>query len=133
MIDKSVLQIVQFEHLAWSRKNFPLTEAHEPLLGVVEEVGELAHAHLKARQKIRNNQDHEEAGKDAVGDILIYLVHYCNIRGWDVEKILDDTWVHVSGRNWVKYPETGFPEANEAPMRSQPVRDDIENRISRMT
>lgn len=119
----------------WRTVNFGDGPAVHPLLGVVEELGELvdaflllpspwrgassvlrlagavgrlAHATLKTEQGIRGSaQKHELAAKDAVGDLLVYLADLCGRRGWDMEKILDDTWAQVSRRDWRKNPAEG--------------------------
>lgn len=49
----------------WSHRNFPNNKPHHPLLGIVEEVGELDDATT------------DEAIEDAVADILIYAADYC--------------------------------------------------------
>ena len=64
----------------WADKNF---DAHDPWLGMVEEVGELAHCLLKRLQKIRGFEDNgfflgELA--DAIGDFTIYAAHYAYTR-----------------------------------------------------
>lgn len=63
----------------WVAKNFPPYEGEVPgndsILGCIEEAGELAHAHLKNKQGIRGTpEEHEAAAKDAIGDIVIYLL-----------------------------------------------------------
>jgi NTP pyrophosphatase (non-canonical NTP hydrolase) len=63
----------------WASRNF---EEHNPLLGIIEEVGELAHCFLKRSQKIRgfdNPKIFEEHTKDAIGDIGIYAAHFAYI------------------------------------------------------
>jgi NTP pyrophosphatase (non-canonical NTP hydrolase) len=51
----------------------------EPLIGLAEECGELCRAHLKAHQKIRGTtEEHEQKGKDSIGDCVIYLLGFCN-------------------------------------------------------
>jgi hypothetical protein len=48
------LRKFQQEQKDWSKRNFPTQNTpYRPLLGVMEEVGELSHAHLKAEQGIR--------------------------------------------------------------------------------
>lgn len=99
----------------WRRKNFGENETVKEslvnqVLGVAEEAGELAHAHLKLRQGIRGSeQGMLEAEKDAVGDILIFLAGFCSYRGWNMQAIFEDTAAHVMERDWVKYPKTGYP------------------------
>jgi NTP pyrophosphatase (non-canonical NTP hydrolase) len=94
---------IQGEVGVWQSHNFPNHEPWEPLLGAMEELGELAHAHLKQHQKIRNTEDHEANAKDAVADVTIYLMDYCNSRGWDFEQLVRDTWQMVSKRDWNKH------------------------------
>lgn len=73
---------LQFEVIGWASRNFPDSEHWQPLLGAVEELGELAHSHLKESQGIRKtSEEHQIKAKDAIGDIIIYLAHYCSLRG----------------------------------------------------
>lgn len=94
----------------WSRKNFPRNSAIEPALGLVEEVGELFHAILKQRQGIRGTyEEHEEAKRDAVGDIVIYLCDYCERSGFDLEEVVEQVWQKVvKKRNWTAAPQDGL-------------------------
>lgn len=102
------LRRIQREHKKWSARNFGEdVPTWHPLLGVVEEIGELCHAHLKEAQGIRTNEDHIANAKDAVGDTVIYLIDYCNRRGFDFADILLETWKQVRARDWIKNPEIG--------------------------
>jgi NTP pyrophosphatase (non-canonical NTP hydrolase) len=77
------LEKFQGEVSEWTRRNFGDQPAYRPLLGAVEEIGELAHAHLKEEQKIRGTAEELQAlAKDAVGDVIVYLADYCGRRGW---------------------------------------------------
>jgi NTP pyrophosphatase (non-canonical NTP hydrolase) len=96
----------------WSRHNFgPASEmGYVALLGAFEELGELAHAHIKQLQGIRGAAaQHEEDARDAIADAIIYLADYCSTRDFDFQEIVESTWAQVRQRDWVKYPETGFP------------------------
>jgi NTP pyrophosphatase (non-canonical NTP hydrolase) len=78
------------------------------LFGIVEEVGELAHAFLKQEQGIRGTRgEHEENGKDAIGDILIFLANLCSARGWDLQEIVEQTVEKVTRRDWATDPQKG--------------------------
>jgi len=101
------LRDLQEDMKSWLDHNFEPYESWQPLLGVVEELGELAHAHLKQSQNIRIEENHEEKIKDAIGDIIIFLVSYCNKRGFDLDKIVFDTWSKVKNRDWKEYPVNG--------------------------
>jgi len=93
---------LQHELKTWQKHNFPGRDAWEPLVGVMEESGELAHAHLKRHQGIRGTpEDLDEAAKDAVGDIIVYLADYCNARGFDLQGCLNAAWFEVRQRDWM--------------------------------
>ena len=91
----------------WQRYNFGDHQANERvLMGMCEEAGELCHAQLKMEQGIRGTrEDHEEAMKDAVGDISIYMLNYLSGIGrripefaprTDVAKVNDVTVIRKS-------------------------------------
>ena len=94
------LKTLQEELKPWVLHNFGTRPAYHPLLGAVEEIGELAHAHLKQEQGIRTDEDHDEKAKDAVADAIIYLADYCNCRGFDMDDIVTKVWNVVKTRDW---------------------------------
>ena len=102
------LEQLQSEGWKWVQHNFPGGKPYQPLLGVVEETGELAHAHLKMEQGIRNTTQADK--EDAIGDIIIYLADYCNRNGIDIQHALELAWETASKRDWVKYPKNGRTE-----------------------
>lgn len=99
-----VLKKLQEEQVVWVKHNFGDRPSWMPLLGAVEELGELAHAHLKDAQCIRVNEPHFENKKDAIADIVIYLADYCTAEGIDFEKVVEETWNKVKKRDWKKNP-----------------------------
>lgn len=104
------LATLQEEQNAWSNHNFPNRKPYQPILGALEELGELAHAHLKGEQGIRGEKEkHTADAKDAVADVVIYLSDYCSQMGFDFNSIVWETWEQVKQRDWVKYPEKGKP------------------------
>lgn len=99
------LSQLQSEVGEWSRKNFPNNQPYHPLLGVTEETGELAHAHLKMDQGIRGTpEEHKLAKIDAVADIMIYLANYCDLNAINMELAVETTWANVKQRDWQKNP-----------------------------
>lgn len=66
------------ERDAWVAHNFPVPTVPDPgesLMGMIEELGELTHAVLKAGQDIRGPAvKHHENMIDAVGDFTIYML-----------------------------------------------------------
>ncbi len=103
------LREIQEEHQAWAWYNFPDTPVHRPLMGAAEDLGELMHAQLRGEQGTREAKEpHPDLlAKDAIGALILFLVHYCNLRGFDLEEIVDDTWAIVRHRDRVKFPKNG--------------------------
>jgi NTP pyrophosphatase (non-canonical NTP hydrolase) len=100
---------LQEENAAWAARNFgPANYPERSLLGVVEEVGELAHAVLKGLQGIRGSQqEHQLAAKDAVGDVVIYLADFCTRSGFDFGECVQEAWDEVKARDWTKHRRDG--------------------------
>lgn len=100
---------LQAEVTEWTHRNFAEPHfPHRPLLGAVEELGELAHAHLKGEQGIRGTpEQHETDAKDAVGDCIVYLADYCHERNWELQDIIEEVWSRVKRRDWRASPLTG--------------------------
>lgn len=93
----------------WRQRNFPSADAEQQLLGVVEEVGELAHAVLKRKQGIRGTTvKHDADIEDAVGDILIFLAGFCSYEGINMQYIYEFTANQVMQRDWITWPQTGY-------------------------
>lgn len=101
---------IQIEIEEWRRRNFPGSSANQQLFGIVEELGELCHSILKQEQGIRTNENHIAKERDAIGDMLIFLLNYCSFRDYILENIIRDTWKEVSQRDWIKYKKDGVSE-----------------------
>jgi NTP pyrophosphatase (non-canonical NTP hydrolase) len=72
--------LIEKQH-EWELANFGKQGPEMALVGIFEELGELSHALLKHEQGIRGfeNEDYfQEQVQDAVGDVMIYLVSFCN-------------------------------------------------------
>lgn len=93
---------LQKEVGTWSLNNFGEQDKTNAFLGIVEEVGELSHALLKNRQGIRgmNAQASKEAIGDALADIFIYMLDFCEKNGYNLEDLIEETWESVKKRNW---------------------------------
>lgn len=104
---KSLKQI-QLEHAAWANRNWPGYEPYRAILGMMEELGELSHAHLKTIDGIRGTVDQHRASElDALGDLLLFMCAFASAQGYDLEAILNETWGQVSQRDWITYPLNG--------------------------
>lgn len=101
---------LQAESHEWRKRNFGEYTPEDSLIGALEELGELAHANLKGRQKIRMGKDAGglvAAERDAIGDVLIYLAGYCSARGFSMAECVERAWDEVKQRDWVLNPVDG--------------------------
>lgn len=107
-----LLAHVQKFHAKWLEHNFPDTNADQQFKGMIEEIGELAHADLKREQGIRDidSEDHKRKVEDAVGDIVMYLCGWCTKRGINLKDAINRAWDEISMRDWRKYPKNGRTE-----------------------
>ena len=102
------LRQLQDEQRPWVAHNFAGRHPYYPLLGAMEELGELSHAHLKALQGIRGTpEEHHAAKVDAVADIIIFLSDYCTAEGIDLQDAVERTWAEVRKRDWKADPMHG--------------------------
>lgn len=105
------LQKIQDEQREWQERNFPGSTSTDVLLGVVEEVGELTHSHLKGKQGIRHAPKEIAAmKKDAVGDVVVYLMAYCNLEGLSLQECIEEVWAQVRRRDWKADSKAGCKE-----------------------
>jgi len=76
---------VQDQHKEWAFQNFGANTAEnqiDPVLGVIEEIGEFSHSFLKRKQGIRGTpEEHQANMRDALADVSIYLMHFCTKAG----------------------------------------------------
>lgn len=106
--------------LEWNKRSFGDHHGtgYRNILGMTEEAGELmecddkvggallyflgklSHAHLKREQDIRKNEDHEKRKKDAIGDLLNFLIAYCDSQGFTLEECLLLAWGEIKDRTF---------------------------------
>lgn len=112
----------------WRKHNFPNEDASLKLNLLMEEVGELAKAYCKGTAKIKGTPEYwEQQEKDAVGDVILTLLTYCNLRGINAQDCVDIAWKEISLRDYQKYPATG--KAINQPESGQSVSIEVENII----
>ncbi len=90
---------------AWRRKQFEAIDPGRLLLGVMEELGELAKAHGDEARGAP-----PDLTADAVGDCVLYLAAYCIERGWDMGYIVRRTFDEIKDRDYKRWPLTGREE-----------------------
>ena len=103
------LKELQSKVVAWRQYNFPNANSDSQLKGVMEELGELVHADLKESQGIRQ-QDYYSAKVDSVGDMIIFLLNYCEMNNIDFEVAVRTAWNEACTRDWITYPKNGRTE-----------------------
>lgn len=101
------MEKTQREIHAWSTRNFgervEIDYNISSFLGMVEELGEIAHAVLKLSEGIRGTREENLAAiEDGVGDLLIFTLDFCARNGLDAEELLRRTWDQVKQRDWRK-------------------------------
>ena len=94
MIDTEFWRKLQIEVGEWSRRNFPNNKPYHPLLGIIEELGELSVVN-----------DYEECC-DAIGDTVIFMADFCarndldlvHVFEHDYESENNSTLIDIAGR-----------------------------------
>lgn len=78
-----------------------------PLLGIMGELGELVQEQLKALQgRSKLSEGGLWAAKaDAVADLMIFLLDYCEREGINLQSVLQNTWDKVGQRKAATYNE----------------------------
>lgn len=85
---------LQTEHATWAFRNFGVRAHHQPLLGMVEELGELN----DALGSTINLEDGTETGAhryregiiDAMADTIIFMMDFCTGHQWSLQDLLDN-------------------------------------------
>lgn len=109
----------------WRFKNFGVPNATHQLMGIVEEIGELCHAKLKYEQNIRG-YDYKRClkeMKDAIGDIVIFLMGFCDVYNWSLYDIVKDTSKEVLKRDWRKNSYDGTNKCKKNRKRVEEIED----------
>lgn len=86
----------------WQGANFGEVQVWELVLGACEEVGELAHCVLKRHRSMDRQEDLEARMRDAIGDIVVFLMGVCEEEKWDIGEIIKETVGTVVERKWVE-------------------------------
>ena len=93
----------QEKFMIWHEYNFGkhYGSGYRYLLGCSEELGELCHAHLKGEQNIRHTPEEVlNLKKDAIGDLINYLLAYCDSQDIDIVECIELAWSEIKDRDW---------------------------------
>jgi hypothetical protein len=88
------LKTMQEEQRTWVNHNFPGRGDYYPLLGVVEELGELVTSEIS---------EDNPGIFDAIADITIFMADYCTAQGYDIDEIYTDAPEQVARRDAGEY------------------------------
>ena len=111
-----MIDLKQKELADWQHANFGEVSSETLALGMAEEVGELCHALLKRKQRIRegaSGNDLRPEIADAFADCVIYGINIMEQEDIDAESVLASVIGKVLKRDWVKYPSNGEGIKNE--------------------
>ena len=102
------LLAIQTNIRIWGKYNFPDAVGYYCLLGATGELGELCQAHLRRIEKVGAGESGlRQKEQDEIGDILIFLMHFCGMEGYDIESIIRNRWDTIQFRDWRKHPGDG--------------------------
>ena len=106
------LRILQLEHRRWLEHNFPNQTREQIMLGMTEELGELAHHLLKREQGIRGGEDVDHAAeiRDACADLIIFMCGLADLEDFDLMDACLEAWDSVRRRDWIEFPVNGVTE-----------------------
>lgn len=102
-----MISLKQNELNEWHKKNFDVLNTHEQLIGMTEEVGEIAHYYLKGQQGIRGVTREVMIAKMVDGwcDTVIFGIQMMTSLNVDAEKALEMVIEQVLQRDWRKDKE----------------------------
>ena len=87
------------ESWAAERGIYEHSNARAQLLKAFSEMGELADAEIKGDS---------DAAADAVGDVLVCLINFCAMRGFDITDCLAGAWYEIKDRKGRMVPGGAF-------------------------
>jgi len=105
------LRTVQGEHRYWLQHNFPNQTREQIMLGMTEELGEIAHHLLKRAQGIRGEGvDHDAEIRDGCADLVIFMMGLADLEGFGLMDAINEAWDKVKHRDWVLHPKDGITQ-----------------------
>ena len=93
----------------WAIKQFGEEDAESMFFAsLVEEIGELSHALLKKKQKIRYTEEEvDQKIRQEIADVCIALMGLASKLDVDLEQAVLDKWNEVKTRDWKQNPISG--------------------------
>lgn len=58
-------------------------------------------------------EDHDDRMRDAIGDIVIYLLGFCTLNQIDVDECIEMAWSEVKKREWTQNHSDDHPRPEE--------------------
>jgi NTP pyrophosphatase (non-canonical NTP hydrolase) len=111
-----MIDLKQKEFQVWQEHNFGKGELSDMIHGMAEEVGEMSHAYLKSKNKIRGMTPElaKEKMADAFADTVVFGLQAMTALGLNAEEVLNKTFKEVLARDWKNNPEgNGYSQHNK--------------------
>ena len=102
-----MIDLKQNELAEWQLRNFGSPKPSDMIIGMTEELGELAHYFLKGSHGIReaaNGNDVTDKISDAFGDVVVFGIQLMTCLGLDAEEELEKVLNEVLQRDFVSNP-----------------------------
>lgn len=93
----------QGEVITWAHHNFPNSDHMNPLVGLTEEMGELFETFQCHHTCGWTGTQKDSNWVDAVGDMMIFLAHYCALNGYHFLQCYDRVNADYQIMLWTSY------------------------------
>lgn len=102
-----MIDLHQKEFQEWQEYNFGKGEISDMIHGMSEEIGEMNHAYLKGKNKIRGMTPElaKEKMADAFADTVVFGIQAMTALGLNAEDVLNKTFKEVLSRDWKNNPD----------------------------
>lgn len=95
----------------WQDRNFGPQTTETMVLGMMEEIGEVARYLVKRRNRIRSEVSQPGTVPHEIGDVIVFALQVLTNEGWEAERVLGETFERVLARDWKLNPENGGDDA----------------------
>lgn len=103
MTDPYIRQVQEATH-AWRMEKWPDLTPLAQLAGTDVEVSELLEMEVKS-EYYDDDWASEERFKEEIGDVIIYLMGYSSLRGFDVDECVEAALDKNEDRDWEEHME----------------------------
>lgn len=86
--ERTRVEVLQERLFDWQKRTYPMSNVWTDIAGIAEEFGELASTQINifVGRETEGFEDNEEAMKDAIGDMMVYLGQLAAKHGLSLEE-----------------------------------------------